>query len=137
MASVNKVIILGRIGKDPELSYTPSGVPVCKFSVATSEKYTDKAGVKQEKTDWHNVVLWQKTAELAKQYCHKGSLIYIEGKIQTRSWDDKDGTKRYATEIVGNSIQFLDGKKPDDTVSEPRQSEVSEPLPQDDKYLPF
>ena len=135
MASVNKVIILGRIGKDPELSYTPSGVPVCKFSVATSEKYTDKAGIKQEKTDWHNVVLWQKTAELAKQYCHKGSLIYIEGKIQTRSWDDKDGNKRYATEIVGNSIQFLDGKKADGAASEPRQSEVSEPPPQDD--LPF
>ena len=107
MAGVNKVTILGRLGKDPELKYTPSGVAVCTFSVATSESWTDKDGKKQEKTQWHNIVVWQKLAEIANQYLAKGSQVYLEGKIETRSYEAKDGDKRYITEIIANNIQFI------------------------------
>lgn len=105
MASVNKVTILGRLGKDPELTSTPSGKQVCKFSVATSKKYNGK-----EHTEWHNIVAWNKTAELCSQYLAKGSQCYLEGELQTRSWETDSGQKRYATDIVANSVQFLGGK---------------------------
>lgn len=107
---VNKAIILGRLGKDPELRYTPSGQAVTKFTVATSERYTGKDGQRQERTEWHNIVAWGKTAELANQYLNKGSSVFIEGRITSRSWDDKDGNKRYCTEIVATSLEFLSGK---------------------------
>ncbi len=108
--SVNKVIILGRLGQDPELKYTPSGAGVCNFSVATSENWTDKSGQKQEKTEWHRVVVWGKLAELCNQYLTKGRQVFLEGKLQTRSWDDKDGNKRYTTEINATTIQFIGGQ---------------------------
>lgn len=108
--SVNKVIILGRLGQDPELKYTPSGAAVCNFSLATSESWTDKAGQKQEKTEWHRIVVWGKLAELCNQYLAKGRQAFVEGKLQTRSWDDKDGTKRYSTEIMANTVQFIGGQ---------------------------
>jgi single-strand DNA-binding protein len=108
--SVNKVIILGRLGQDPELRYTPSGASVCQFSLATSESWNDKStGQKQEKTEWHRIVVWGKLAELCNQYLSKGRQAYVEGKIQTRSWDDKDGNKRYSTEILANTVQFIGG----------------------------
>ena len=107
--SVNRVTILGRLGQDTELKYTPSGSAVCNFSVATSESWTDKSGQKQEKTEWHRIVVWGKLAELCNQYLGKGKQCYIEGKLQTRSWDDKDGQKRYTTEILANTVQFLGG----------------------------
>lgn len=107
---VNRVILVGRLGKDVELRHTNSGAAVASFSIATSERYTDKSGEKQEKTEWHNVVLWSKLAEIANSYLSKGSLVYIEGRLQTRSWDDKEGKKRYTTEVVGNIMQMLDRK---------------------------
>jgi single-strand DNA-binding protein len=107
--SVNKVILLGRLGQDPELKYTPGGSPVCNFSVATTESWTDKSGQKQEKTEWHRVVVWGKLAELCNQYLAKGRQCFLEGRLQTRSWDDKDGNKRYTTEIMASTVQFIGG----------------------------
>jgi single-strand DNA-binding protein len=107
MLGVNKVILIGRLGKDPELRYTPGGQATASFSLATSERWTDKNGQRQERTEWHNIVAWTKLAELANQYLKKGSPAYIEGRITTRSWDDRDGNKKYKTEIVANTIQFL------------------------------
>ncbi|OUR96224.1 single-stranded DNA-binding protein [Halobacteriovorax marinus] len=108
--SLNKVMIIGRLGKDPELKYTPSGAAVCNFSVATSETWADKSGQKQEKTEWHNIVVWGKLAELCNQYLAKGRQAYVEGSLSTRSWE-KDGVKRYSTEINAKTIQFLGGQQ--------------------------
>ena len=105
--SVNKVIILGRLGQEPELKYTPGGAAVCNFSLATSENWTDKSGQRQERTEWHRVVVWGKLAELCNQYLSKGRQAYVEGRLQTRSWDDKDGNKRYTTEINATTVQFI------------------------------
>ena len=109
MAGVNKVILIGNLGKDPELRYTPGGQPVASFSVATTERWTDKNGQRQDRTEWHNIVVWGKLAELTNQYLKKGRPVYIEGRITSRSWDDRDGNKKYRTEIVANQIQFLSG----------------------------
>ena len=112
--TVNKVILVGRLGKDPELRSIPSGTSVAKFSLATDERFTDKNGDKQERTEWHNIVVWGKLAEICGQYLRKGKLVYIEGSIRTDSWDDKEtGVKKYRTEIVANTMQMLD-KKGDD-----------------------
>ena len=105
--SVNKVILLGRLGQDPELKYTPSGTAVCNFSIATSESWSDKSGQKQERTEWHRIVVWGKLAELCNQYLSKGRQAFIEGGLQTRSWEDKQGQKRYTTEINAKSVQFI------------------------------
>jgi len=111
MASVNKVILVGRLGKDPEIRSTPSGTSVAKFSLATDDRFTDKNGEKQERTEWHNIVAWGKLAEICGQYLRKGKLIYIEGAIRTDSWDDKEtGQKKYRTEIIANQMQMLDRK---------------------------
>lgn len=121
MAGINKVILLGNLGRDPEIKHLPSGVAVCTFSIATSETYTDKqSGEKRTNTEWHNVVLWRKLAETAEKYLHKGSQVYIEGKIRTRSWDDESGQKRYATEIIGDVMQLLG--RPDGNQSQPSNS---------------
>ncbi len=112
--TVNKVILVGRLGKDPEIRSLPSGTSVAKFSLATDERFTDKAGEKQERTEWHNIVAWGKLAEICGQYLRKGKLVYIEGSIRTDSWDDKEsGQKKYRTEIIANTMQMLD-KKGDD-----------------------
>ncbi len=109
--SVNKVILLGRLGQDPELKHTPSGAAVCNFSLATSETWNDKSsGQKQERTEWHRVVVWGKLAELCNQYLAKGRQAFVEGRLQTRSWDDKDGNKRYTTEINATTVQFIGGQ---------------------------
>lgn len=110
MGGVNKVILLGRLGKDPELKTLESGAKVCTFSIATSENYTDKEGQKQEKTEWHNIVLWAKLAELADSYLSKGREVYIEGKLQTRKWQYQTGNDRYTTEIVGSNLNFINSK---------------------------
>lgn len=108
MAGINKVILLGNLGRDPEMRHTQSGVPVCSFPLATSETYTDRqSGEKKTVTEWHNVVLWRRLAETAEKYLRKGSQVYIEGKVRTRSWDDEAGQKRYTTEIVGDVMQLL------------------------------
>jgi len=127
--SVNKVMLLGRLGQDVELKHTPAGNAVANFSVATGEKWVDKKGEKQERTEWHRIVAWGKTAELCNQYIKKGSEVFIEGKLQTRTWDDKEGVKRYTTEIQALSVQFL-GKK-DESVDAPRPtaSPATAPVP--------
>lgn len=107
--SVNKVILVGRLGKDPEVKSTPSGTTVTKFSIATDEKYTDKSGERQERTEWHNIVAWAKLGEICGQYLRKGKLVYIEGSLRTDSWEDKEsGQKKYRTEIVAQNMQMLD-----------------------------
>ena len=111
--SVNKVILVGNLGKDPELRYTPSGAAVATFSIATTERYKDRDGNRQEKTEWHNIVAWRQLAEICGKFLHKGKQVYIEGKIQTRSYDDRDGNKKYMTEIVADQMQML-GSKSDD-----------------------
>ena len=110
MAGVNKVIILGRLGKDPELRTLDSGAKVCTMTLATSENFNDKEGNKQERTEWHNIVLWNKLAELANTYLSKGREVYLEGKLQTRSYDDANGVKKYTTEIVASNMNFIGGK---------------------------
>jgi len=104
-------MLIGRLGQDPELKYTPGGAAVCNFSIATSESWTDKSGQKQEKTEWHRIVVWGKLAELCNQYLGKGRQAFVEGRLQTRSWDDKEGQKRYTTEVMANTVQFLDSKQ--------------------------
>jgi len=107
MASLNKVMLIGNLGKDPEIKYTPEGLAIAKFSMATKEQWKDKDGQKQDKTEWHNIVTFGKLAEICGEYLAKGKQVYIEGRIQTRSWDDKDGNKKYTTEIVANTMQML------------------------------
>lgn len=111
MAGVNKVILVGHLGADPELRYTPSGQGVCELRLATSESWNDKNGQKQERTEWHRVVVWGKRAEICSKYLNKGRQVFVEGRLQTRSYDDKEGNKRYTTEIIANDVQFLGGGK--------------------------
>jgi len=106
--SVNKVILVGNLGKDPDLRYTPSGAAVAGFSLATSEKFKDRDGQMQERTEWHNIVAWRQLAETCAKYLTKGKMVYLEGKIQTRNYADRDGNKRYITEIVADQMRFLD-----------------------------
>ncbi len=109
--SLNKVMLIGNLGKDPELSYTPSGIALAKFSIATNERWKDNEGNFQERTEWHNIIAWRKLAEICGQYLKKGRKVYLEGKLQTRSWDDKNtGAKRYATEIIADDMIMLDAK---------------------------
>lgn len=112
MASVNKVTIIGNLGKDPELKFMPNGDAVCNFSVATTDTWKDKDGAKQERTEWHNIVMYRKVAEIAGEYLKQGSSVYLEGRLQTRKWQTKEGQDRYTTEIVADSMQML-GKKSD------------------------
>ncbi|HEX7455184.1 MAG TPA: single-stranded DNA-binding protein [Gallionella sp.] len=108
--SVNKVILIGRLGKDPETRYMPNGEAVTNATLATSENWKDKSGVKQEKTEWHNLTFYRKLAEIAGEYLKKGSMIYVEGKLQTRKWQDKEGKDRYTTDIIVNEMTMLGGK---------------------------
>jgi single stranded DNA-binding protein (ssb) len=118
MASVNLAILIGRLGKPPALNYTPNGNAVCKFSIATVDGWKDSQGEKHEKVTWHNIVFWGKAGEAASKYLSKGSLVYVEGKIDNRSYDDKDGNKKYVTEIIGSVLQFLDTKKAADPMDQ-------------------
>jgi single-strand DNA-binding protein len=106
---VNKVILVGNLGADPDMRYTPSGQGVCELRVATSESWNDKNGQRQERTEWHRIVVWGKRAEVCSKYLAKGRQVFVEGRIQTRTYDDKDGNKRYITEIIANDVQFLGG----------------------------
>ena len=110
MASLNKVMLIGNLGKDPEVRYTAGGTAVASFSLATSEKFKGKTGEWEEKTEWHNITLWARLAEIAGEYLSKGKTVYIEGRLQTRKWQAKDGKDRYTTEIVGEKMQMLSGK---------------------------
>jgi len=109
MVSVNKVILLGNLGRDPETRFMPNGDAVCNFSIATTESWKDKQGQKQENTEWHNIVMYRKLAEIAGEYLKKGSSVYLEGRLQTRKWE-KDGVTRYSTEVIADSMQMLGSK---------------------------
>lgn len=110
MSSLNKAMIIGRLGSDPDVRYTQSNTAVATMNVATNERYTDSNGEKQERTEWHRVVAWGRLAEICQQYVKKGSLVFFEGPIQTREWEDKEGQKRYTTEIKALTMQMLDGR---------------------------
>lgn len=110
MRGINKVILVGNLGKDPEVNHLESGVAVAKFTLATSENYLDKTGNRVEQTEWHNVVCWRKLGEIAEKYLKKGSKVYVEGKIRTRNYTDKDNQKKYFTEIIADSFVMLDSK---------------------------
>lgn len=126
---VNKAILIGNLGRDPELRQTGSGTPVCEFSLATTERYTDGSGNRQERTEWHRIVVWGRQGENAARYLSKGRQVYVEGRIQSRDWEDKDGNKRTTTEIVAQSVQFLsDGGS--------RGGGSDAPPPPDDRHAP-
>ena len=131
MPSVNKVILIGHLGQDPEVKFIPSGDAVCNFSIATNEKWTDKEGNKQERTEWHRIVVWRKLAEICGKYLAKGRSCCIEGKLQTRKWE-KDGVTRYSTEVVASNVVFLGGKGDSQPSSRP-----DEPPPVGDDDIPF
>jgi len=140
MASINKAILIGNLGKDPELRYTPSGQAVASFSIATTRKWRDKEGQSQEQTEWHNIIVWGKQAENANEYLQKGRSVYIEGRIQNRSYEDKDGNKRYISEVVAQTVQSLGSKGDKSNATEQSQKPPSDTPPEvssDDDDLPF
>jgi len=122
MAGINKVILIGNLGSDPEVRYTPSGVAVAQFNIATSEEWKDKdSGEKRERTEWHRIVAWRRLGEICGEYLSKGQQVYVEGRIQTNTWEDKEGNKRYTTEIIANTVQFL-GKRESSESARPRST---------------
>ncbi|HTF03687.1 MAG TPA: single-stranded DNA-binding protein [Bacteroidia bacterium] len=134
MAGVNKVILIGNLGKDPEVRYLEGGIAVANFPVATTESFRDKNGNKQEQTEWHQIVMWRRLAEVAEKYLRKGQQVYIEGKIRSRSWEDKEGNKRYTTEIFGDVLTILSRPQSNDlqqgTVHKPYTPQQQNPSPQ-------
>jgi single-strand DNA-binding protein len=137
MASVNKAIIVGNLGRDPETRYMPNGEAVTNIAVATTETWKDKnSGEKKEATEWHRITFYRKLAEVVAQYMKKGSSIYVEGRLQTRKWTDKDGVERYTTEIIADSMQMLGGgpKQSDDDTPAPRQQQAQQRQQQSQKY---
>ena len=139
MASVNKVILVGNLGADPELRYTPSGAPVATFRIATNETWINREGQKEEKVEWHRIVAWGKLAEICGEYLHKGSQVYIEGRIRTRTWEDRDGNKRYITEILATNMQMLGSPRREmETTSETSSLDsTGTDLPEEDDDIPF
>ncbi len=142
MGSVNKIILVGNLGRDAELRYTPGGAPVATLSLATTEVWTDRtSGQRQEKTEWHRVVLWGKTAESLNEYLTKGKQIYVEGRLQTRQWDDKDGNKRYTTEVRGDRVVLLGGGTRGGAPAGARETtepaSAAEPVDLSDDDIPF
>jgi len=138
MASINKVILIGNLGADPEVRYTPSGRAVANFRIATTENWTNKEGGKEERTEWHRIVAWGRLGEICGEYLHKGKQVYIEGKLQTRSWEDRDGNKRFTTEILAQTMQMLGPAGREGRASTPDEKyPVEEPVtvPEDD--IPF
>ena len=125
--SVNKVILIGNLGKDPELRYAPSGAAVASFSLATSEQWKDQEGNPQERTSWHNIVVWSKLAEIAAEYLKKGAKVYLEGRLQYRDYETKDGNKRYVTEIVANELVMLSPRQGQDGGSKSEESASGAP----------
>ncbi len=136
MAGVNKVILIGNLGADPEIKYLDSGVAVANFRIATTENYKNKQGERVSQTEWHNIVLWRGLAEVAEKWLKKGSSVYIEGKIRTRKWEDKEGNTRYNTEIMADNMTML-GKKPDEEIVKEQQTDQADSNQQDAGDLPF
>ena len=143
--SVNKAILVGRLGRDPETRYTSGGQAVCNFTLATDETYKDRAGERQKRTEWHRIVVWGKLAEICQQYLKKGSLVFLEGRIQTRQWDDRDGNKRNTTEIVASGMRMLGPKAatsaeggPEPVPADAHESAEGGPAPEvSDEDIPF
>ncbi len=129
MGSVNKVILVGNLGADPELKYTPSNRALCNLRIATTDVFKDKSGVKQERTEWHRVTVWGDQAENCQKYLGKGRSVYVEGRLQTRSWDDKEGNKRYSTEVVADRVVFLGGGGGRAQAGRPASDEAPPPEP--------
>jgi len=136
MSNLNKVLLMGRLGKDPELRYTTDGTPVATFSLATSESYKDRSGVKQERTEWHNIVVWRKLAEIAGEYLKKGRLVYVEGKIQSREYEGRDGVKRKTYEIVASDMKMMPSGQAQGQPQEERRSFGAPKGPVDDDFVP-
>jgi len=149
MAGINRVFLIGRLGKDPEVRHTPDGTAVANFSIATSEEWKDKnSGEKRERTEWHRIVAWRRLGEICGEYLAKGRQVYIEGRIQTREWEDKEGSKRYTTEIIASQVQFLGDRQDSqrreeptaapapNPMSQPESNPMSQPGPVDDD-IPF
>ncbi|MBU8891814.1 MAG: single-stranded DNA-binding protein [Bacteroidales bacterium] len=138
---INKVILVGNVGKDPEVRHLDNGVAVASFSLATSETYKNKEGQKVTNTEWHNIVVWRGLADVTEKYVKKGNPLYIEGKIRTRSWDDKDGNKRYTTEIIADNMQMLGSKQSNEEAAASKPETASAPdienLPAEEDDLPF
>ena len=132
---LNKITIIGRLGADPDVRYTQNNTAVANISVATSERYKDKSGQQQEKTQWHRVVVWDRLAEICQKYLKKGSLVYFEGKSESREWEDKDGVKRYTTEIIAREMKMLDSKSTGEQKQEPEA--VANQVEDVDDDLPF
>jgi len=138
MRGVNKVILIGNLGKDPELRYLPNGDPVVKFSLATGSRWKDRNGQLQERTDWHNIVAFRRQAEICSEYLKKGSPVYVEGRIQTRSYDDRDGNKRWITEVIAQNVNMLGRKgEPGEEIPEEVDQPVVEEPKTEDEDLPF
>lgn len=137
MAGINKVILIGNLGKDPEVRALEGGAKVASFSLATTESYKNKEGQKVDSTEWHNIVVWRGLAEVAEKYLKKGSQIYLEGKIRTRTWDDKDGNKRYTTEIIADTFTMLGAKRDDAQPLSSTQETAPPAAPGPDDDLPF
>jgi single-strand DNA-binding protein len=128
MASVNKVILIGNLGRDPEVRYSPSGTAVCNITIATSRRWKDKtSGDAQEETEWHRVVLYDRQAEVAGQYLKKGRPVYIEGRLKTRKWTDKDGVERYTTEVIASDLKFLGGREEGDAPQQRQATPAQQP----------
>ena len=125
---VNRVILVGHLGGDPEMRYTSSGTPVTNFSLATNERWNNQDGERQERTEWHKIVTWSKLAEISNQYLTKGQLVFIEGRIQTREWDDRDGNKRRTTEIVASDMRMMSPRSSDGPRQEQKQEQQQEPV---------
>lgn len=136
MASVNKVVLIGRLGKDIDLRQTGAGSSIANMTLATTRRYKDGQGQRQEETEWHSVVFFGKTAEIASQYLNKGSSVYVEGRLHTRKYTDKQGIERYATDIIGETLQFLDSKKSAGE-SNVRSTNLRKPAPANDEDVPF
>ena len=135
---LNKVMLIGRLGADPDIKYAQSGTPVANLRIATDESYTDRNGQRQDRTEWHTVITFQRTAEICQQYLHKGSLVYIEGKLQTRKWQDKNGQDRYSTEIRVDRLQMLERRQEGAPAqASPRPGWDVPPVPADDDSVPF
>lgn len=143
MAGVNKVILVGNLGKDPEVRHLENGATVANFPIATTESYKDRNGNRQESTEWHNIVLWRGLAEIAEKYLRKGNQVYIEGKLRSRSWEDKDGNTRYITEVIGDNLTMLGGRSDStDSAAPAKESAPKAPAKntieeEEDDDLPF
>ena len=137
MAGINKVILVGNLGRDPEMRYTQNGVAVCSFSLATSETYRDRtSGEKVTQTEWHNIILWRGLAETAEKYLRKGSSVYIDGKIRTRKWEDQQGQTRYTTEIIADTMQMLDRRDSSAVPAQPAAQPTAQPAAEPEQHTP-